>query len=306
MIKKIVTIIIWWGIGIAAYPQLQPLLDQYLLNGMAINPAYAGSQEALNVGLYARNQWVGFEGAPRNFTFTLHTPMRDRRVSLGILAMNDKIGSRTETGFLFNYAYRIDMGAGKFSFGLAAGMTNLSTNLKMLRYTDTGDGLLLNPGVRALLPEFSFGLYYYSGKFFTGLSMPLFLKHLFNEVTGKYKIRFSPSEMNYMLVAGYLFTLSDNFELVPSMLLKTNPSNRTQLDLNCNVIFMNKVWFGTSIRTNKNMTLLFQYQANRQIRIAYSYGYEFSELSNYQKGSHEVMLLYNFKYLIDVKSPRYF
>jgi type IX secretion system PorP/SprF family membrane protein len=176
----------------------------------------------------------------------------------------------------------------------------------MLRYTDPGDGLLLNPGVRALLPEFSFGIYYYSNKFFSGLSMPLFLKHPFDEGTGKYRVSFNPSEMNYLLMAGYIFTLSDNFKLLPSMLLKTNPSNNTQLDLNCNLIFREKVWLGTSLRTNRNFTFLLQYQANRQLRIAYSYGYEFSELSSFQKGSHEVMLLYNFRYEVNVKSPRYF
>ena len=102
MFKKILTIVILGAIGTVAYPQLQPLLDQYLLNGLAINPAYAGSQEALNVGLYARNQWIGFEGAPKTFTFTLHTPMRDKRVGLGMIVLNDKIGSRSETGFIFN------------------------------------------------------------------------------------------------------------------------------------------------------------------------------------------------------------
>ena len=306
MSKRLINIVFLWVFGITAYPQLQPLLDQYLLNGLAINPAYAGSQEALNVGLYARNQWVGFEGAPRDFTFSLHSPMRDKRVSLGLMIMNDKIGARTETGFLFNYAYRIDMGTGKLSFGLATGLTSLSTNVNMIRYTDPGDGLIMNPGTRALLLDFSFGSYYYSEKFFAGLSMPLFLKHQFNNISGKYKISFDPLATNYLLVAGYLFPLSDNYELLPSVLLKVNPSNSTQLDLNCNVIFREKVWFGTSLRTNGNMTFLFQYQANRQIRLAYSYGYEFSELSSFQKGSHEVMLLYNFKYLIDVKSPRYF
>lgn len=306
MSKKISNIIILLLLSIQTNCQLQPLLDQYLLNGLAINPAYAGSQEALNVGLYARNQWIGFEGAPKNFTFTLHTPMRDKRVGLGIIVLNDKIGSRTETGFMLNYAYRIDIGAGKLSFGLGAGLTNLSTNTDLLRYTDSGDGLLLYPGVRVLLPEFSFGLYYYTDKFFSGLSLPLFSQHPFNEVSGKYKIGFNPSEMNYLIVVGYQFTLSDNFELLPSLLFKTNPANNTQLDLNCNVIFREKVWFGTSLRTDRNMTLLFQYQANRQLRIAYSYGYEFSELSSFQKGSHEVMLLYNFRYIIDVKSPRSF
>jgi len=136
--------------------------------------------------------------------------------------------------------------------------------------------------------------------------MPFFSQHPFNEVTSKYKIGFDPSSMNYLFVTGYLFTLSDNFELLPSLLFKTNPANRSQLDINCNVIFKEKVWFGTSMRTNRNMTLLFQYQANSQLRVAYSYGYEFSELSNFQKGSHEVMLIYNFRYILDVISPRYF
>ena len=306
MFRKIIIIIFCWGIGAIAFPQLQPMLDQYWLNGLAINPAYAGSQEALNVGLYARSQWIGFEGAPKNFTFTLHSAMRDKRVNLGLLLMNDKIGTRTETGFLFNYAYRIDLGTGKLSFGLAGGLTNLSTNISMLRYTDSGDGLILNPGVRALLPELSFGLYYYSERLFTGLSMPMFLKHPFNEVTGKYGIGFNPAAINYLAVAGYLFALSENFELVPSILLRVNPANSPQLDINCNIIFREKLWLGTSVRTNKNMTFLLQYQANRQIRIAYSYGYELSELSSYQKGSHEVMLIYKFRYILDVISPKYF
>lgn len=306
MKTRIAHIFIFILLSIPANSQLQPLLDQYLLNGLAINPAYAGSQQALNVGIYARNQWIGFEGAPKNFTFSLHTPMRDKRVGLGLIVMNDKIGSRTETGFIANYAYRIDMGPGKLSFGLAGGLTNLSTNMDMVRYTDSGDGLLLNPGIRALLPEFSFGLYYYSEKFFTGLSMPLFSQHPFNEMSGKYKIGFDLKEMNYLFVTGYLFRLSDNFELLPSILFKTNPANKTQLDMNCNIIYSEKVWFGTSLRTNGNMTFLFQYQVNRQLRIAYSYGHEFSELSSYQKGSHEVMLIYNFRYMLNVISPRYF
>ncbi len=125
-------------------------------------------------------------------------------------------------------------------------------------------------------------------------------------MTGKYKVSFNPSAMNYLLIAGYQFTLSDNFQLVPSILLKSNPATNTQVDLNCNLIYREKVWIGTSIRSDKDLTLLLQYQANRQFKIAYSYGYEFSELSNYQKGTHEIMLFYTFKYLIDVKSPRYF
>ena len=306
MLRRIITIIILMGMQTAAFSQLLPVLDQYWLNGLAINPAYAGSQEALSIGLDARTQWVGFEGAPKTFTFSLHSPLRNKRIALGILVMNDRIGSRNETGFMFNYAYRIGIGAGKLSFGLAAGLSHLSTNMDMVRYTDPGDGVILNSQDKALLPEFSFGVYYYSEKYYVGFSMPTFLKHPLNEANGKYKISFDPLATNYLLTAGYLFKLSDNFKLLPSMLFQTNPANQTQLDLNCSVIFQEKVWLGTSFRTNSSMSVLFQFQASKQFRIAYSYGFEFSELSNYQKGSHEVMLIYNFKYKLDVFSPRFF
>ena len=306
MIKRVLSILLFICLSGTTFAQLQALLDQYNLNGLAINPAYAGSTEALNVGLYSRNQWIGFEGAPKTLSFSAHTPLRNKKVNLGLIVMNDRLGSKTETGFILNYAYRIQMNKGKLSFGLAAGISSLSTDLNSIRYTDTGDQLLVDPGRRALLPEFSFGSYYYTDKYYVGVSMPLFSTHLLNEESGKYKVAFRPSMANYLIVAGYLFTLSDEFELLPSILFKTNPANATQLDVNCNLIYREKFWIGTSLRTNGNLSTLLQVQINPQIRIGYTYGYEISELSTYQKGSHEVMLLYNFRYILDVVSPRYF
>ena len=287
------------------FAQLQPLLDQYNLNGLSINPAYAGSQEALNLGLYSRNQWVGFEGAPRTFTFSMHSPMKNKKVNLGLIVLNDKLGSKNETGFIFNYAYRMDLGYGSLSLGIGAGLSSISSDLSMIRYTDPNDLLLIDPAQRAFLPEFSTGIYYNTEKLFIGVSAPLFSTHVLN-TEGKFKMGFQPGNANYLLTGGYIFRLSESFELMPSVLLKTNPSDDTQLDLNCNLIFREKFWLGSSIRTNGNLSTILQMQVNPQLRIAYSYGYEISELSSYQKGSHEVMILYNFRYLLNVISPRYF
>ena len=220
--------------------------------------------------------------------------------------MSDRLGSKTETGFLLNYTYRIEMGQGKLSFGLAAGITNLSTDLNSLRFTDLGDRLLQDPARRALLPEFSVGSYYHTEKYFVGFSMPLFLTHSTNQGNGNYQLNFNFTSINYMLTAGYLFTLSDAIEMQPSILLKTNPANDTQMDIHCNVILKEKIWLGTSIRTNGSLSALLQLQVNPQFRVAYSYAFELSELSSYQSGSHEVMLQYNFRYILEVVSPRYY
>lgn len=306
MLKRLIYIILLLSFGSSTYAQLQPLLDQYHLNGLAINPAYAGSQEALSVGLYSRVQWVGFEGASKTFTFSMHSPMRNKKVNLGLIVLTDRLGSKAEAGFLFNYAYRIDLGSGKLSFGLAAGLTNISYNLNSIRYTDPGDVLLQDPGRRALLPAFSVGSYYYSDKFYVGISMPLLTNHEINQQTGKYRIGFDPAATNYNLITGYLFSLSEKLEVLSSLMFRSNPATATQMDLHCNLIYKKKVSIGTIIRTNGNLSAILQIQANRQLRIGYSYGYELSELSSYQHGSHEVVLQYNFRYIVDVVNPRYF
>ncbi|MCK5136108.1 MAG: type IX secretion system membrane protein PorP/SprF [Bacteroidales bacterium] len=294
------------SIGGAASAQLLPLLDQYHMNGLAINPAYAGSQDALNIEMHSRKQWVGFEGSPRTLTFSMHGPMREKKVNLGIIVMSDKYGSNLETGFLFNYAYRIEMRNGKLSLGMAAGVTSFLSDMDAIRFIDTGDLLLQYPAKRVFMPEFSLGSYFHSDRFYIGLSMPLFLSHPVNESNGRYSLGFNLAAANYILVGGYLFRISEDFELLPSMLLRTNPANNTQLDLNCTGIFRERIWLGTTIRTNGNLSVILQLRVNQQFRVGYSYGYEISELSNYQQGSHEVILVYSFKYMLEVVSPRYF
>ena len=149
-------------------------------------------------------------------------------------------------------------------------------------------------------------VYYYTEKYFVGISMPLFLSHYTNEENGNYQLNFNLAAANYLLTAGYLFSLSDGIELLPSILLKANPASNTQLDIHCHVILREKVWIGTGLRTTGSLSALLQLQVNPQLRFGYSYGYELSELSSYQHGSHEVIIQYNFRYILEVISPRYF
>lgn len=299
-------ILLIFALSTPALGQLEPLLDQHQLNGLAINPAYAGSQDALNVGLHTRAQWTGFEGAPRTTTFSAHTPLKNKKVNLGLMVMGDKVGSRKETGFLFSYAYRIPLATGKLALGLAAGISSLTPDVDLIRYADQGDRLLQDPGKRAVLPEFSLGAYYHADRYFIGISMPLFMSHLSPGGSGDYQSAFRPGESNYLVNGGYLFRASENIDILPSLLLRVNPASAAQLDIHCDVIYAERFWLGANVRTNGQLSALLQVQISPQFRIGYSYGYELSELSTYQHGSHEVALRYNFRYTLNVINPRYF
>jgi hypothetical protein len=112
------------GIGTVALCTAQqlPITTQYLFNGLLINPAYAGSRKALTANLTWRQQWAGFEGAPRTQVLSIHSPLPEKKLALGLLLINDRIGVAHETAVTSNYAYRIRLGRGQLAFGLGAGV----------------------------------------------------------------------------------------------------------------------------------------------------------------------------------------
>ena len=286
--------------------QLCPLSNQYIFNALAINPAYSGSRETLSTSILYRNQWVGFEGSPETMTFSLHAPLRNDRIGIGLLLINDKIGVTNETGFIGNYAFRIDFGSGKLAFGLGAGLILINTAWTDLVAVDRDDELLMDNSTTFVLPDFSVGTYFNTNKYFIGFSLPLFLNHRFNPMTNKFKLHNDFSEYNYLINGGYIFEVKPDVKVLPSLLIRYNPGNSPQLDLNSHMIFKDKLWIGMSYRSKNTMVGMFQYQINNQFRVAYSYDFDLGKLGRYNNGSHEIMLRYEFSYTIDVFSPRYF
>ncbi len=62
-----------------------PLSDHYTYNALVINPAFAGCSDALSATVSYRNQWVGFQDAPKSYLLSVHTPIENDRMGLGLL-----------------------------------------------------------------------------------------------------------------------------------------------------------------------------------------------------------------------------
>ena len=150
--------------------QLFPLSDHYIYNALVINPAFAGCHDALSATLSYRNQWVGFQDAPKSINLSIHTPVYNDRMGLGLLIENNSIGIYKETSFIGNYAYRMELLNGKIALGLGFGATVYRIAWNDLEATDADDMQLMNNNTSAILPAFSLGTYYYTKKYFIGLS----------------------------------------------------------------------------------------------------------------------------------------
>ena len=123
--------------------QLTPVTNQYVLNPISINPAYAGFRGDLSIAAFYRKQWVGIAGAPETVTFAADAPIFDGKVGLGLNLMIDKIGVTRENYFITNYSYKIDLDEASLSFGLGAGFITTNTAWSDLVVLDPGDELYL-------------------------------------------------------------------------------------------------------------------------------------------------------------------
>jgi len=286
--------------------QMFPLSDHYIVNALAINPAFAGCQDALSLTASYRDQWVGFNDAPRSYILSVHMPVFNDRVGLGLLIEDNSIGIFKETSFLGNYAYRMELREGKLALGLGFGVNIYNTAWNELIAADPNDIQLMNNPTTAVLPTFSLGTYYYTKKYFIGISMPMFLSYELDRSTGKYKIDNNFSGSNYFFTTGYEIGISPMVKILPSILIKYHPNNGIQMDYNAQISLKDRIWMGIGYRNKDILVGMLQCQLNYQIRMAYSYDYDFSNIGKYLNGSHEFVLNYIFKFERKVIGPRQF
>ncbi len=286
--------------------QQPPVTNQYILNPLSINPAFAGNRGALNIAAFYRKQWVGIPGAPETMTLAMDAPVLDGKLGLGLIVVNDRIGVTRATQFSSNYAYRISMGDGMLSFGLGAGLITTNTAWSDLVVLDPGDEIYLSDSRAFYVPDFSFGVYYSYRNYFAGLSIPKLLGYGFDYPENKYTLSVDPGQYYYLFNTGYLITLSQKTKFFPSVLFSYSPGDKLLYEVNAHFNLFDRLWVGASYRSERSVTGLLQFSINNQVKAAYSYDFDFGDLRTYTSGSHEIMLRYVFNYRVEVVNPLIF
>lgn len=286
--------------------QQLPMYSQYMFNMLNINPAYAGNRDVGNLTMMLRKQWVGFPGAPTSGTFSYDQRIADKNFSFGGQMYFDNIGIEKTSGVQGFYSYSAPFENATLSLGLSLGMLNYNTNYNRTNPFTAGDPSL-QTGVNGFLPTAGFGALLASERWYVGLSAPALMKTKIN-AEGQSVIKQAGADGHFFLTGGYIFPVSDQVTLKPSVLLKSVSGTPVQPDFNMNVWFGDVVGFGASYRTKDALVGLVELQLTPQMRMGYSYDHNISELVNYNQGTHEFMLRFEFGRAQGKKinSPRYF
>jgi len=272
---------------------------------MAVNPAYAGSTGTIEAALLYRSQWIGIDGAPETQSFSIHSPLRNEKIGLGLSVVNDKIGPSDELYLDGNFSYSVPLGYEKrLAFGLKAGMRMLNIDWSKGRYYDNDD-VLLNQNINNQMKlAVGAGIYYYTDKWYVGLSVPSFIR---NDYYDDVQESIDYDRLHYFLMGGYVFDLNPNLKFKPAFLVKAVSGAPLTADISANFMIQEKFVIGGAYRTDDSVSILAGFQISPSFYLGYAFDYTVSQLNKYNDGSHEIILRYQFvKNQSKIKSPRFF
>lgn len=289
-----------------SYAQQDPQFSQYMFDRLSVNPAVAGSSGNICATALLRQQWTGFDGAPKTGLLNLQGPLTKIHSGLGLSVYYDKLGQEKSTIARLHYAYHFKVGSqSTLSAGVYFGMTGRALDAKWIAIDPVADDNAI-PGSAKSANGFDMGagLYYKSPKLWLGVSSTQLPETELKDVSIK-------NRRHYYVQAGYDWALGGNkkYMLQPSLLLKSDASS-TQLDVNATFLYDNMLWFGVSYRTEDAIVPMIGYQlkmpkGDSMLRIGYSYDVTTSELKKYSSGGHEIMLSYCFKIVKPVVNEIY-
>lgn len=282
------------------FSQQLPQFTQYMFNTISINPAYAGSREGINFTALHRNQWAGIAGNPVTTTASIHTPMRNERVGLGLSYIADQLGDESTSFVYADFSYTIPVSyEAKLSFGLKGGFTNYNKD-------DVDPFDAAETSISTWEPNFGAGAYLTTNRWYVGFSSPRILNNVVKQ--GEFE---AIDRTSYYAIGGLVLDLSLDIKFRPSVITKFTNGAPASYDATASFLFYEKVWFGASFRFNDadNFGAFMDYQISPTIRVGYAYDLPTSVIRPYSGGTHEVILIFEPKTLLKSKvyrSPRYF
>lgn len=311
--RRLAHIFLFIAFSITAQGQQLPLYSQYLYNKFLINPAVAGSDGYTSVNLTAREQWVGYEGAPRTFSFSLQTrmlkrsyilkqtnarrqiyrPKTDGRVGIGGYVFSDRNGLVHRTGVQASYAYHLWLrNTTQLSMGLAFTAYHFKIDETQLNFEDPNEPWL-NSDLRVgiFVPDAIFGVYLLNPKYSVGFSADQLFEA--SAKIGDDAYRNFKLYRHYYLFGSYNFVLNTRMDLEPSFIFMMSDQLKPQADIGLTYNYTQGFWAGLAYRTSGAII------ANVGIRytnifIGYAFDFTLQEIQRITYGTHEITVALKF------------
>ncbi|MDQ3100289.1 MAG: type IX secretion system membrane protein PorP/SprF [Bacteroidota bacterium] len=276
-----------------AYAQQLTQYTQYVFNHFSVNPAVAGSKECLDVRLGVRQQWAGFEGAPRTGWASLHGMIRSRkkpyvtnRHGIGAFAEADNAGNWGYSRFLLAYAYHIKLMDDTYlAFGAFAGVQQMKFDIGNVYALDNNDPAVDGVASALVLPEITPGVWWYNKNAWAGASLHNALGNRMGGIGETARL-----SRHFMISGGYRYKFGPRMALISSTLLKKSGGSPLAIDLNLMAEWNRTFALGAGYRGGDALTLLMKLTFLKYIQFGYSFDLTTSKMRISSSNTHEFIL----------------
>jgi type IX secretion system PorP/SprF family membrane protein len=258
-----------------------------------VNPAFVGTENGTIFQSTIRQQWTGIKDAPSTQAVSFMTPV-GKKLALGLSFVHDKVFIEKQSFVTLDLSYNVTLTDELDLFmGIKAGGNNYEVNTNGLEtYNIVSDPSLVP--ISRFNPNVGVGFYLKHDKFYVSLSTPKML----NTERAKNQDGYATvttDRVHYYFSGGYNFDVSENVELVPSVMVRYVNGAPFSTDFTATTIINEGFHLGATYRTDKSLAGLAKIKISKKFMLGYAYEYSLrKELLGRANGSNEFYLRFSF------------
>lgn len=302
--------------------QQKPHYTQYILNQYIINPAITGIENYVDLKASHRRQWVGIQDAPLTTYFSIHGSLNksssktsptsfptpgenprgrsyweeyeapDPHHGIGMQVVQDVTGPLSNLTAQATYAYHLPLNTNTtLSAGVGVGINRIGIDPNKLNFGDvTVDPVVFTSGIlNKIRLDMSAGLYLYSADYFVGVSAQQIVPQPIDFSDGYIRPQSGKTVPHVFATAGYRALIGENFNLIPSIMVKYVNPVPVQVEANFKLQYRSLAWLGASYRHLDGFAGMLGFNISN-VQVGYAYDYTTSRLNNFSKGTHEFLI----------------
>ncbi|MCH7412011.1 type IX secretion system membrane protein PorP/SprF [Belliella sp. R4-6] len=236
------------------YGQSRKYISQFSHLQSYFNPGLTG-YEGSNFRGFVRNQWAGFEGAPKTYFASLEIDVADfsknsdpDKNALGINILHDQFGPFVESELVASYASRIQVSEKTFlRLGIGVNLNSIrldGTNLSTEQALDPLVGQYINGFADMRVLDFNIGMAITNANWYISYAV-----HNVNQGSISSGDIFMDRRPRVgVLQAGYRSALSENLAVATNFMYRSQRDLPENIEFNFKVLMMDKIWLGAGHR----------------------------------------------------------
>lgn len=269
--------------------------SNYLENAFYLNPSvsYLGKN---SLNLIYRNQWRGFEGAPKTTFLSYQSSLahsKDVKSSsfsnFGGFIQNENIGAFRSFKFNFSYSYSFLLSSNwRLSFGSFLGFQQLGLDVTDMNLFDSNDPIIDVSNYSLLFPDFSMGLTLSNKNNFFGISVKQVFQNKWIDITTS---DMSKNQASFMIMAAKKLEIS-NITFLPNFMLDFTGLFKPKIIAGLQIDYRDLLAGGIAIRNENTILGQISMRFAKNLQFCYAHDFSFSNILLKPLNSSEFMISY--------------